>query len=100
MYIHIYIYIYIFNCDTPRHIRRQLFSMTYRVCQPRHRQRRRHRRKHMHVCTPNLPTNIVPTNVARVKLSGKIPRKSLWAWEFHPFKFRLCSSRTLRNQQC
>ena len=23
--------------------------------------------------TPNLPTNIVPTNIARVKLSGEIP---------------------------
>ena len=36
--------------------------------------------------TPNLPTNIVPANIARVKLSGKIPRKSLWAWEFHPLE--------------
>ena len=34
--------------------------------------------------TPNLPTNIVPTNIARVKLSRKVPRKSLWAWKFHP----------------
>ena len=42
--------------------------------------------------TPNLPTNIVPTNTARVKLSGEIPRKSLLAWEFHPLKLRLCWS--------
>ena len=30
----------------------------------------------MHVLggnTPNLPTNIVPTNIARLKLSGKSP---------------------------
>ena len=39
---------------------------------------------------PNLPTNI-----ARVKLSGRIPRKSLGAWEFHPLKLRLCSSQAL-----
>ena len=25
------------------------------------------------VCTPNLPTNIVPTHIARLKLSGKFP---------------------------
>ena len=25
------------------------------------------------VRTPNLPTNIVPTNIARVKLSGRLP---------------------------
>ena len=31
---------------------------------------------------PNPPTNIVPTNIAWIKLSGKIPRKSLWTWEF------------------
>ena len=47
------------------------------------------------VVTPNLPTNIVPTNIARVKLSGEIPRKSLWAGEFQPLKLRLCSSQTL-----
>ena len=30
----------------------------------------------MHISpnTPNLPTNIVPTNIARLKLSGKLPR--------------------------
>ena len=50
--------------------------------------------------TSNLPTNIVPTNITWVKLSRKIPRKSLWAWEFHPVKLRLCSSRTLGNAQC
>ena len=50
--------------------------------------------------TPNPPTDIVPTNIARVKLSRKIPRKSLWAWEFHPFKLRLCWSQTLWNPQC
>ena len=49
----------------------------------------------MCVCTPNLPTNIIPTNIARVKLSREIPRKSLWAWEFHPLQLRLCSSQTL-----
>ena len=51
-------------------------------------------------CTPNLPTNIVPTNIAWVKLSGKIPRKSLGTWESHPFKLRLCSSRTPWNPRC
>ena len=25
--------------------------------------------------TPNLPTNIVPTNIARLKLSGKFPMR-------------------------
>ena len=45
--------------------------------------------------TPNPPTNIVPTDIARVKLFGEIPRISLWAWEFHPFRLRLCSSQTL-----
>ena len=35
-----------------------------------------------------------PTNIAGVKLSGRIPRKSLWAWEFHPLNLRLCSSQT------
>ena len=43
--------------------------------------------------TPNPPTNIVPTNIH--KLSGKIPRKSLWALEFHPLRLRLCQSPTL-----
>ena len=50
--------------------------------------------------TPNPPTNIVPTKIARVKLSGEIPRKSLWAWEFHTLELRLCWSQTLRNPQC
>ena len=51
--------------------------------------------------TPNPPTNIVPTNIiARIKLSGEIPRKSLWAWEFHRFKLTLCLSQALRNPQC
>ena len=44
--------------------------------------------------TPKLPTNIVPTNIAWVKLSGKTIRKSLWAREFHPLKLRLCWSQT------
>ena len=51
----------------------------------------------LHYYTSNLPTNIVPTNIAWVKLSRKIPRKSLWAWEFHPFKLRVCLSQTLWN---
>ena len=46
--------------------------------------------------TPNLPTNIIPTNIAWLKLSGKSP----WAWEFHPFELRLCLSQTLWNPQC
>ena len=52
------------------------------------------------VGTLNLPTYIAPTNIAWVKLSGKIPRKSLGKWEFHPFKLRLCSSPTPWNPQC
>ena len=50
--------------------------------------------------TPNPPPNIVPTNIACVKLSGKVPREPLWTWEFHPFIVRLCSSRALGNPQC
>ena len=50
--------------------------------------------------TPNLPTKIVPTNIARVRLPRKIPRKFQWAWEFHPFKFRLHWSQALRNPRC
>ena len=34
-------------------------------------------------CMPNLPTSIVPTNIAWVKLSRRVLRKSLWTWEFH-----------------
>ena len=50
---------------------------------------------YLFIYTPNLPTNIVPANIARLKLSRKIPRKSLWTWEFHPFKLRLRLSQTL-----
>ena len=28
-------------------------------------------------------------------LDSKLPDVSLWAWEFHPFKLRLCLSQTL-----
>ena len=40
------------------------------------------------VATSNPPTNIVPTNIARLKLSGNITRKS------HPFNLRFCWSQT------
>ena len=33
-------------------------------------------------------------------LDSNVPGNSLWAWEFHPLKSRLCSSQTLRNPQC
>ena len=33
-------------------------------------------------------------------LDSNFPGNSLWAWEFHPFKSRLCLSQTLRNPQC
>ena len=43
--------------------------------------------------TPNLPTSIIRTNIAWLKFSGN----PLRAWEFHPFKSRLCWSQTLWN---
>ena len=43
--------------------------------------------------TPNLPTNITPTNIAWLG-------NSLWTWEFHPLQITLCLSETLRNPQC
>ena len=33
-------------------------------------------------------------------LDSNFPGNPLWIREFHPFKLRLCSSRTLRNPQC
>ena len=33
-------------------------------------------------------------------LDSSFPGNPLWAWEFHPFKLRLCLSQTLRNPQC
>ena len=33
-------------------------------------------------------------------LDSNFPGNPLWAWEFHPFKLRLCFSQTLENPQC
>ena len=35
-----------------------------------------------------------------ILLDSNFPVDPLWAWEFHPFKLRLCWSRTLGNPQC
>ena len=46
--------------------------------------------------TPNLPANIIPTNIAWLKPPGN----SLWAWESHPLELVLCLSQTLWNPYC
>ena len=43
--------------------------------------------------TPNLPTSIIPTKIARLKLSGEFPM----GLEIPPLKSRLCLSQTLWN---
>ena len=42
---------------------------------------------------PSLPTNIIPTKIARLKLSRSFPMDL--AWEFHPLTLRLRLSQTL-----
>ena len=52
-----------------------------------------------HPATPNLPTNIVPTNIARVKLSGKIPRKSPMYLRIPHLKIKIVfESKTLKSE--
>ena len=82
MHIYIYIYIHMYWTQTLREMPYGPGNST-------------HFNTSNTIGTPNPPTNIVPTNIAQVKLSRGIPRKSLWAWEFHPFQLTLCSSQTL-----
>ena len=42
--------------------------------------------------TPNLP--ILTLSLLRL-LDSNFPEHSLWAWQFHPSKLRLCLSQTL-----
>ena len=81
--IYIYIYIYIYRSEQsvgrgsePSNVRVQRLTCPLLLAQCR--------------TTPNRPTKITPTNVG----------DPLWAWEFHPFRLRLCSSQTLWNPQC
>ena len=54
----------------------------------------------LHGCTPNLPTNIVSTNIARLKLSGKFrmdtripPLQIKIMLEFNPVKSKMLVGR-------
>ena len=78
LYISVYTYIYIY-IHTQCSINTQLI-MLYTL----------------NLNVPNLPTNIIPTKIARLKLSGKSPV----GLGIPPLIIILCLSRTLRNPQC
>ena len=46
--------------------------------------------------TPSLPTQILP--ILR-SVDSTFPGKSLWTWEFHPLKLKLCLKQTLWNPE-
>ena len=74
VYVYVYIYIYIYKYCILLHY------ISFDVC-----------------CTPNLPTNIIPTLTL---LGSNFPVNPLWAWEAHPFHLGICSSQALGNPQC